>query len=314
MHRPRSVVVGSAVAMVVLGSVLVSCTPARAGARCRPEQAWGQDATWVLQCRRGRWQRVITKADYARILASRNRAAVAGVWVAAPAGALAPATGPAFQVVYVVGADATPDPSMPAALDHELSLVRGWFAGQTGGRSPRMVRDTAGHVAVWTVRVAETTSGLASVPAPFSALQSELSGLGLPAAGDGVLVYAAFAAPSACGEGIAGTGLVWLGTLGCQGPPSPTTPWFGAGATFAAAHELVHALGAVQPCAPHWDGTGHVDDSPADIVWGGQHLDTAHVVLDVGRDDYYGTGRSGCDIATSPFWEAAAEPMAPPSA
>jgi hypothetical protein len=302
MHRPRSVVV-LALAMVAVGSLLVSCTPARAGARCRRGQVWGQDSAWVLQCRRGRWQRVITKSDLARIVAARNRPAVAGVSITAPAGPLAAAAGPAFQVVYVVGADGAADPSMPAAIDHELSLVRGWYLGQTGGRAPRMVRDVGGHVAVWTVRVAETTAALGSASAPFTALQSELSGLGLPSRGDGVLVYAAFDVPSACGEGISGIGVVWLGTPGCLGPPSLTTPWFGAGATFTAAHELVHAFGAVQSCAPHWDGTGHVDDSPADIVWGGQHPDPAHVVLDVGHDDYYGTGRSGCDIALSPFWE-----------
>jgi hypothetical protein len=289
------------VALVVLVGALAStsCTPARAGTRCRRGQTWGQDSTYVLQCRRGRWQRVITKAALAHaVVASEARVESASV-------SLPPASrGPEFQVVEVVGSDGVVDPSAVAAISHELALVDNWFAGQTGGRQPRFGRDGAGNLEVSIVRLPETTAGLASSPTPFARLRQELGAIGLPSPGNALAVYAAFPNPTACGEGITGIAVDWTLTPGCPGPPSVSTPAFPAGATFVMAHELVHAFGAVPSCAPHWDGTGHVNDSPADIVWGGSSFDLAHLTLDVGRDDYYGTGRAGCpDIANSPYWQ-----------
>ena len=62
------------------------------------------------------------------------------------------------------------------------------------------------------------------------------------------------------------------------------------------AHEVFHILGAVQPCAPHHDGTGHVHDSEDDLL-------TLGYEVDVGRDDYYGHDIPGCwDTEDSPLW------------
>ncbi len=55
--------------MVAMMSVaLTGCEVARAGARCRPNGAWGRDSTYVLHCQNGRWVRTITIAQYAQIL------------------------------------------------------------------------------------------------------------------------------------------------------------------------------------------------------------------------------------------------------
>jgi hypothetical protein len=61
-----------------------------------------------------------------------------------------------------------------------------------------------------------------------------------------------------------------------------------------AAHEMEHGMGAVQPDAPHACNSGHVCDSPADLMKAslnpGDTLSSS--ALDVGRDDYYGhTGK-----------------------
>jgi hypothetical protein len=61
-----------------------------------------------------------------------------------------------------------------------------------------------------------------------------------------------------------------------------------------ATHEMEHGMGAVQPDAPHLCSSGHVCDSPADLmkpsIADGDSL--ASLALDVGRDDYYGhTGK-----------------------
>jgi hypothetical protein len=262
---------------------------------------WGQDQTYILQCRAGRWTRVITKAAFAQaVAASRVGVDSATASVTLPLAS----RGPSFQVVEVVGSDGVVDPSAGAAINHELALIERWFVGQTGGRQPRFARDGAGNLAVTLVRLPQTTAALSSSPAPFQLLQQELGSVGLPSPGNALAVYAAFSNPIACGEGIAGLAVDWMSTPRCPGPPSVSTPAFPSGATFVMTHELVHAFGAVPSCAPHWDGTGHVNDSPADIVWGGTDFDLAHLTLDVGHDDYFHTGRTGClDIANSPYWQ-----------
>ena len=88
----------------------------------------------------------------------------------------------------------------------------------------------------------------------------------------------------------------------CEQGPTINSLW-GGGSTVTAAHELVHAMGAVPRCAPHVKA-GHATDSVNDLMFAGaergQDLD---LQLDVGRDDYYDAHHSGCaDIADHPAW------------
>jgi hypothetical protein len=65
-----------------------------------------------------------------------------------------------------------------------------------------------------------------------------------------------------------------------------------------AAHEMVHGMGAVDSDAPHYCNSGHVCDSPDDlmkaIVSNGETL--SGTTLDVGRDDYYGHSGTWYDV------------------
>lgn len=61
--RPRFVV-GLLVCMLLVGA---GCQPARAGRRCRTTD-WGNDGTHVLRCQKGRWRRVMTRAQAIAIL------------------------------------------------------------------------------------------------------------------------------------------------------------------------------------------------------------------------------------------------------
>jgi hypothetical protein len=76
------------------------------------------------------------------------------------------------------------------------------------------------------------------------------------------------------------------------------------GATYLAAHEMTHNLGAVPACALHSDGTGHISDDPRDVLYSGsQPRDWNHLMLDPGHDDYYATGRADCtDVSSSAYW------------
>jgi hypothetical protein len=68
-----------------------------------------------------------------------------------------------------------------------------------------------------------------------------------------------------------------------------------------AAHEMIHGLGAVPDSAPHICESGHVCDSPSDLMKPslayGDNL--GRMSLDVGRDDYYGHGGGWWDVQDS---------------
>jgi hypothetical protein len=82
-----------------------------------------------------------------------------------------------------------------------------------------------------------------------------------------------------------------------------------------AVHELVHTFDAVVPAAPNYCSVGHVCDIPNDLLnasLSGSELET--LVLDGGRDDYYGHSGPWADVQDSLFLERLDSPdRAPPS-
>lgn len=78
-------------------------------------------------------------------------------------------------------------------------------------------------------------------------------------------------------------------------------------------HEFFHAFGAVASCAPNYIQGAHVNDTENDLMFAGADREPrgGETFIDVGRDDYYGHGRSDCnDVARSRFLEAAPGGMA----
>src|SRR5205814_2172955 len=70
---------------------------------------------------------------------------------------------------------------------------------------------------------------------------------------------------------------------------------------FAMIHEILHTLGFVQPCAPHFTAAGHVANSNTDLMYAGAEA-WRPSTLDVGHDDYYMSKIPGCmDLADSPY-------------
>jgi hypothetical protein len=210
-----------------------------------------------------------------------------------------------FRVVYALPSDQSADPAIVPGILHEIDLVAGWFAGQTGGHQPRFYAP-GGTLAVDTVTLAMTRAALEGAADPLTTLANGLHGLGYGTSGETVVAYVA-SKGIACGitqasNGAATTVALWMPA--CDIYPSATTPSFPYNATYLAAHEMTHAFGAVPDCAPHSDGTGHVNDDPRDVLYGGPlQRDFLNTTLDPGHDDYYGTGRTDClDIASSPFW------------
>ena len=296
------------VTLALLGAV--GCQPAKAGAGCRTVD-WGRDSTHVLQCRKGRWVRVMTIGQAARAIALVVAARQATTTTRPPSPVSPPTTagrvmslqpGAGFEVVYAVTSDQQVDPNMVASIRHELEVVAQWYATQTGGRRRRFVRDGE-QISVVTVRLAESRAELEAAPSVVDRLASDLAAIGTPAPNHRSVVYVD-SGGDACGATLPTGTISALFMAECSIYPTVNSTWR-FGATYLAAHEMTHAFGAVEDCAPHTTFDGHVSEDPRDILYSGpEERDWTDLLLDPGYDDYYGTGRGDCwDIANSPLWE-----------
>ncbi len=305
----------TAAAVLVFGLValgLTGCQTAKAGQRCRGN-GYAQDRTYVLQCKKGRWVRTITKAAAQRALANyliAHATTTAPPVETIPAPEPPPTTPSTIQVVYAVPADVTASSTIGAAISNEIPAVNAWFAAQHGGTGLSFATE-GGLLSIRTVALAETTAQLTAMgeASAYSAVEVEI-GDAVERATFALLVYIdAGTADFACGRTAirsdASTttisSILWMSA--CNIHPSATSAW-PYGATYLAGHELTHALGAVPSCAPHEGVSGHITDDPRDVLyWGSSPRDWLNLQLDPGHDDYYLTGRSDClDIASSALW------------
>ena len=221
----------------------------------------------------------------------------------------ADATPTSIRVLYALPSDTTQDPTVIPAIRRELAVVQQWFESQTGGRHLRL----AGEEQVPSVEVRHltlTAAELRNRPDAATLVDEELhpktTTSTAPAANEILLSFVpvTFAEQVRCGTASGfGSAIVWIGSCGVN--PSEHSTNFGDGATFVIAHELVHSLGAVADCAPHYGRNGHVTDDPRDLMYDGStQVFPALRVLDPGHDDYYATGRMNVcfDVATHPAW------------
>lgn len=223
--------------------------------------------------------------------------------------------GPQIHVVYAVpsdGADRHLDDN--GTIEGSVASSQLWLARETGGKAFRM--DTyQGSLDITFARLTKTDAQLAALNEYVrEGIESELHALGLDAADKMYAVYydgssnyscgAAFWPPALSGNVVA----LYLRGLPDFQFPCASNPF--AGATqpptyweYVFAHEIVHGLGFVPACAPNHHRRGHVTSPNNDLMWAG---DVGHwefpAKLDVGRDDYYGHGRTDCpDLANSPY-------------
>ncbi len=88
------------------------------------------------------------------------------------------------------------------------------------------------------------------------------------------------------------------GAIGCntnQLGASPSVPGY---LDIAMLHEFIHALGLASTCAPNHHLSGHVSDSPNDLMWAGDAPWNLPPRLDIGNDDYFRHGNPDCpDLA-----------------
>jgi hypothetical protein len=224
-----------------------------------------------------------------------------------------PKPGNSFRAIYAVAADQSAKPDEIAAIVNDTDVVDAWFGGQTNnGVQPRWIRSknadgSRGAPVVETVslpRTAAEYSGDSGVDKIIADLE-KVAPTAAPTEKTAVWIDAKSA--TACG--LTSGDVTILLEAACDIYPSTNDTW-PYGATYLLAHELTHNFGAVPSCAPHFDGSAHINDDPRDVLFQGQGArDWQHLMLDPGHDDYYDTGRADCPgIEGSPFWTLTSDP------
>jgi hypothetical protein len=232
----------------------------------------------------------------------------------------------AFQihVVYAVPAGGTDRFAQVASgIATDIASIDLWWRSQDATRSPRFdlasftaCTSTFGQLDISAAHLLHDAAYYA--PNQYELLRDDLDAAGFRDPDKKYLVYydgppvASSADTVICGaadSGVTGGGpraysIAYLGgfcgaTLGTGGPT-----------TVIAAHELIHGLGALPipltpPGPPHAcpGDPGHPCDSPRDVLSPSFAPDVTldSLVLDVGRDDYYGHAGPWWDIRNSLF-------------
>jgi len=236
-----------------------------------------------------------------------------GGW-AAPAkaapwcGAVAPAdrpqavAGPFVHVVYAIPADGE-DRSAAFApqIADDTAQIEAWWLTQDSTRTPRfdVTPFSCGLQAdVTAIRLPLGGAQLAPVASRYQQVALGVSGAGVGSSFGKYLVYydGPVEEPDICGQAggrqDSGPDYAVIYVTACAGIPTVDV----------AAHEFLHSLSALPAGAPHACGfsPGHPCDSTVDILYpytSGQPL--SELILDVGRDDYYGHAGAWFDVQDS---------------
>ncbi len=72
------------VVVILLAAGLTGCIRGNAGSRCRTTEFGEDGGAWILQCKNGRWQRLMTKQDYLLLLLALKAQNEAGPVAPAP--------------------------------------------------------------------------------------------------------------------------------------------------------------------------------------------------------------------------------------
>ncbi len=222
-----------------------------------------------------------------------------------------PQPGNSFRAVYAVASDQAAAAGKIPAIVNDIKEVNAWYATQTGNSvQPRWMRaqngdGTVGDPSVTTVALPRPASAYNGAGG-LRVLADDIAAAAPPAAASQKTAVWIDAGDFACGQTGGGVSVMWEAT--CNIHPSINDRW-PYGGTYLLGHELTHNFGAVATCAPHFDGSAHVNDDPRDVLYQGPQarvwLDQR---LDPGHDDYYATMRPDCPgIAASPYWTMTAD-------
>ncbi len=218
------------------------------------------------------------------------------------------APGNFIQLFYLLPGDA-PDRRLDSngKIARSFAAAQRWLALNTGGLRLR-VRNAQGHLVLFHRSRRRSEDWLALGKHALYGIEEELRGVGWDTSKSALGVY--FDGPNTdkCGDSVSpdnfNTGRI--GVLYLSGAPCGSISLAGADGRpgyweFLFLHEMVHALGFVSDCAPHYTTLGHVSDSPADLMYRGP-LAWAPTAIDLNGDDYFNHSNPDCpNLANSPY-------------
>jgi hypothetical protein len=227
-----------------------------------------------------------------------------------------------IHVMYVLPSDGV-DQNLDTngTLARSVAAFQKWLVGQTSTQLLRL--DTyGGALDITFFRLSRTDAQIASHGAFVrDQIEAELISAGFNHPNKIYAVYYGGGSTFACG------GAAWPPTLPGKvaaqylkgTPPGGAAPC--ASNPFASSednpgywefgmlHEILHTMGIVATCAPHHTLSGHVSDSPTDLMYAGS-LPWQPSVLDVGRDDYFRHNNPSClNLANSPYMTSTSTPL-----
>jgi hypothetical protein len=288
ISRPRGRILAGAVVVaagiaVVLGATRVAAVPA--------SETGGP--------------RSLTASSEATTPAIRARAAA--TWCGTPSESDATpnvVAGNPVHWIYAIPSDGQDRFSTFASLmQSDWEVIDAWWRGQDPTRAPRsdLAPFSCGNQLDLTVlRLPQTSAQLAARETPFDLVWDALDARGFTSRLTKYVVYfdGRVGNVDICGVGGTepnGTGVAMLEAQACAGVERAQV----------VAHELAHALGAVPNGAPHEclpPDDGHTCDDTRDLMYpvtDGTPL--SGLVLDPGRDDYYGHAGGWPDLQDSPW-------------
>ena len=210
--------------------------------------------------------------------------------------------GPTIRVIYAIASDGG-EQSMQRApqISADVETITEWWRSQDYARVPRFDVATfpCGRQAdIVLARLPQSAGDLSATDTRFTRIVDAVDNVGPDPPYSKYLVY--YDGPVAdshlCGEGggsAVGPGVAVVYLAACQGVSSAVV----------AAHELVHAFGALPdtgPAHPCPGDSGHPCDSTGDLLYPyASSAQLAVLALDVGHDDYYAHSGSWLDLQDS---------------
>jgi hypothetical protein len=214
-------------------------------------------------------------------------------------------TGPQVHAIVVAPADGADDfATLSGQLATDIATIDAWWQGQDPTRIVRF--DQAAYPTctapdISFLRLPQPAAAFTNADTALETIISDLTAAGLANPWKIYLIYydGPLVQSNICGTGGGefdqgpGYATVWLHD--CAGIPIDSI----------AAHEILHALGALPDGAPHacavdQGGPAHPCDSTQDVLYpraGGAPL--SQLLLDAGHDDYYAHGGAWNDIQDS---------------
>jgi len=212
-------------------------------------------------------------------------------------------TGRSIRVIYAYPGDGVDHGAeLASRISADVDQIAAWWVGQDPTREPRFDRaafSCGPQADILGLRLTDSSTTLRSGTVRGDRIVAGVDvATGRPLYEKQLVYYdGPVDDPDRCGEGAGipdgdGIAIVYLGA--CTDVPSAVT----------AAHELLHAFGALADNGPPHacpDASGHPCDSKLDILYPYASPGTplASLVLDVGRDDYYGHAGSWPDVQDS---------------